>query len=100
MCPVSGPPSRETAVTGAAEFAGNGFQTSLPSRCLTSPGSFPFFAWLCEKNRSRKSVDWHKEHVSKPMQPIQCDQIFRSPIHPQTDSEAAALPTTYDGSLT
>ncbi|GAA48383.1 microtubule-associated protein RP/EB family [Clonorchis sinensis] len=62
---------RETAMTSTAEFAGNGFHTSLP----TSPGSFPTFAWLCEDCHSRKSVDWHMEHVAKPVQPMQCDQF-------------------------
>ncbi|KER25067.1 hypothetical protein T265_07404 [Opisthorchis viverrini] len=32
-----------TAVTSAAEFAGNGLHTSLPSHCLTASGSLPSF---------------------------------------------------------
>ncbi|GAA47657.1 hypothetical protein CLF_100638 [Clonorchis sinensis] len=64
--PVSGSPSRETAVTSATEFADNGFHTSLSSPCLTSSGSFAPFAWLCEKNPTRKSVDGYTEHVAKP----------------------------------
>ncbi|KAG5445444.1 hypothetical protein CSKR_103747 [Clonorchis sinensis] len=73
---------RKTAVTSAAEFAGSGFYTSLPSHCLTASGSFPPFTWLCEKNPSRKSVDWHAQHVAKPAQPMQCDQfIYRGTLH-------------------
>ncbi|KER27065.1 hypothetical protein T265_05824 [Opisthorchis viverrini] len=52
--PVSGFPSRKTEITSAAEFAGNGFHTSLPSHCLTTSGSLPPFTWLCEKSPSRK----------------------------------------------
>ncbi|KER28164.1 hypothetical protein T265_04925 [Opisthorchis viverrini] len=81
MWPVSGSPSRKTAVTSAAEFAGNGFHTSLPSHCLTASGSLPPFTWLGEKRPSRKSVDWHTQHVAKPAQPVQCDQfIYRGAI--------------------
>ncbi|KAG5455299.1 hypothetical protein CSKR_105149 [Clonorchis sinensis] len=76
MWPVSGSPSRKMAVTSAAEFAGNGFYTSLPSHRLTASGSFPPFTWLCEKNPSRKSVDWHAQYVAKPAQPIECDQFI------------------------
>ncbi|KAG5442530.1 hypothetical protein CSKR_108725 [Clonorchis sinensis] len=47
---------RKTSVTGAAEFAGNGFHTSPQSHCLTVSGLFPPFTWLCEKNPSRNSV--------------------------------------------
>ncbi|KER33376.1 hypothetical protein T265_00696 [Opisthorchis viverrini] len=65
MWPLSGSPSRKTAVTSAAEFAGNGFHTSLPSHCLTASGSLPPFTWLCEKSFSRKSVDWHTQHVAR-----------------------------------
>ncbi|KAG5451885.1 hypothetical protein CSKR_111260 [Clonorchis sinensis] len=72
MCPVSESPSRETAMTSAAEFAGTHFHASLPSHCLVSLGSFRPFAWLCEKNPLRKSVDWYTEHVDKPL--TQCDQ--------------------------
>ncbi|KER29238.1 hypothetical protein T265_04086 [Opisthorchis viverrini] len=80
MWPVSGSPSRKTAVTSAPEFAGNCFHTSLPSHCLTASGSLPPFTWLCEKSSSRKSVDWHTQHVAKPAQPVQCDQfIYRGP---------------------
>ncbi|KAG5446788.1 hypothetical protein CSKR_105541 [Clonorchis sinensis] len=46
------------------------------AHCLTASGSFPLFTWLCEKNPSRKSVDWHTEHVAKPAQPMQCDQFI------------------------
>ncbi|KER27743.1 hypothetical protein T265_05297 [Opisthorchis viverrini] len=83
MWPVSGSPSRKTAVTSAAEFAGNGLHTSLPSHCLTASGSLPPFTWLGEKSPSRKSVDWHTQHVAKPTQPVQCDQfIYRgSTLH-------------------
>ncbi|KER21524.1 hypothetical protein T265_10170 [Opisthorchis viverrini] len=76
MWPVSGSPSRKTAMTSAAEFAGNEFHTSLPSHCLTASGSLPPFTWLCEKSPSRKSVDWHTQHVAKPAQPVQCDQFI------------------------
>ncbi|KAG5441746.1 hypothetical protein CSKR_113550 [Clonorchis sinensis] len=76
MWPVSGSPSRKTAMTSLAEFAGNGFYTSLPSHCLTASGSLPPFTGLCEKNPSRKSVDWHAQHVAKPAQPMQCDQFI------------------------
>ncbi|KER27301.1 hypothetical protein T265_05626 [Opisthorchis viverrini] len=76
LWPVSGSPSRKTAVTSAAEFAGNGFHTSLPSHCLTASGSLPPFTWLGEKSPSRKSVDWHTQHVAKPAQPVQCDQFI------------------------
>ncbi|KER23238.1 hypothetical protein T265_08849 [Opisthorchis viverrini] len=41
MWSVSGTPSRKTAVTSSAGFAGNGFHTSLPSHCLTASGSLP-----------------------------------------------------------
>ncbi|KER34261.1 hypothetical protein T265_00112 [Opisthorchis viverrini] len=37
----------KTAMTSAAELAGNGFHTSLPSDCLTASGSLPPFTWLC-----------------------------------------------------
>ncbi|KAG5448510.1 hypothetical protein CSKR_101952 [Clonorchis sinensis] len=56
MWSISGSPSRKTAVTSAAEFAGNGFYTSLPSHCLTASGSLPPFTWLCEKNPSRNVI--------------------------------------------
>ncbi|KER24639.1 hypothetical protein T265_07737 [Opisthorchis viverrini] len=62
MWTVSESSSRKTAVTSAAEFAGNGFHTSLPSHCLTASGSLPTFTWLGEKSPSRKSVDWHTQH--------------------------------------
>ncbi|KER21755.1 hypothetical protein T265_09994 [Opisthorchis viverrini] len=42
----------KTTITSAAEFAGNGFHTSLPSHCLTASGSLPPFTWLCEKTPS------------------------------------------------
>ncbi|KER26411.1 hypothetical protein T265_06330 [Opisthorchis viverrini] len=74
MWPVSGSPSRKTAVTSAAKFAGNGFHTSLPSHCLTASGSLPPFTWLWEKSPSRKSVDWHTQHLANPAQPMHCDQ--------------------------
>ncbi|KAG5452232.1 hypothetical protein CSKR_112521 [Clonorchis sinensis] len=45
-------------------------EASLPSHCLTSPGSFPHFTWLWEKNPSRNSVDWYTKHVAKPAQPM------------------------------
>ncbi|KER27250.1 hypothetical protein T265_05654 [Opisthorchis viverrini] len=61
--PVSGSPSRKTAVTSAAEFAGNGFYPPLPSHCLTTPGSLSSFTWLWEKSPSRKSVDWHTRNL-------------------------------------
>ncbi|KER31012.1 hypothetical protein T265_02687 [Opisthorchis viverrini] len=76
MWPVSGSPSRKTAVTSAAEFAGNGFHTSLPSHCLTASGSLPPFTWLGENSPSRKSVDWHTQHVAKPTQPMERDQFI------------------------
>ncbi|KER23972.1 hypothetical protein T265_08268 [Opisthorchis viverrini] len=40
----------EDGKTSAAEFAGSGFYTSLPSHCLTASGSRPLFTWLCGKN--------------------------------------------------
>ncbi|KER34209.1 LOW QUALITY PROTEIN: hypothetical protein T265_12444, partial [Opisthorchis viverrini] len=43
MWPVSGSSSRKTTATSAAEFAGNGLHTSLPSHCLTASGSLPPF---------------------------------------------------------
>ncbi|KAG5443426.1 Forkhead box protein D3-A [Clonorchis sinensis] len=76
MWPVSGFPSRKTAVTSAAEFAGTGFYTSLSSHCLAASGSFPLFTWLFEKNPLWKSVDWHTQHVAKPAQPMQYDQFI------------------------
>ncbi|KER18856.1 hypothetical protein T265_12126 [Opisthorchis viverrini] len=63
-------------MTSAAEFAGNGFHTSLPSHCSTASRSLPPFTWLCENSFSRKSVDWHTQHVAKPAQPMQCDQFI------------------------
>ncbi|KER27590.1 LOW QUALITY PROTEIN: hypothetical protein T265_13764 [Opisthorchis viverrini] len=69
------PPSRKTAVTSAVEFSGNGFDTSLPSHCLTASGFLPPFTWLCEKSPSRKSVDWHTQHVAKPEQPTFLDYL-------------------------
>ncbi|KER27490.1 hypothetical protein T265_13776 [Opisthorchis viverrini] len=75
MWPVSGSPSRKTAGTSAAEFAGNGFHTSLTSHCLAASDSLPPFTWLGEKSPSRKSVDWHTHHVAEPAQPMQCDQF-------------------------
>ncbi|KER31399.1 hypothetical protein T265_02315 [Opisthorchis viverrini] len=76
MWAVSGSPSRRTAMTSAAEFAGNGIHTSLPSHCLIPSGSLPPFTWLCEKSPSRNSVDWHTQHVAKPAQPVQYDQFI------------------------
>ncbi|KAG5452514.1 hypothetical protein CSKR_103319 [Clonorchis sinensis] len=79
MCPVLDSPSRETTMTSPAEFTGSGFHTTLPSDCLTSSGLFPSFAWLCEKNPSRKLVNWHTKNVAKPVQPVECDQfIYRA----------------------
>ncbi|KER25655.1 hypothetical protein T265_14173, partial [Opisthorchis viverrini] len=69
--------SRKAAVTSAAEFAGNGFHTSLPSHCLTASGSLPPFTWLCGKSPSSKSVDWHTQHVAKSAQPMQCYQFIQ-----------------------
>ncbi|KER26274.1 hypothetical protein T265_06468 [Opisthorchis viverrini] len=81
MWTVSGSPSRKTAVTSAADFVGNGLHTSLPSHCLTASDSLPPFTWLGEKSPSRKSVDWHTQHVAKPTQPVQCDQfIYRGQV--------------------
>ncbi|KER34003.1 hypothetical protein T265_12477, partial [Opisthorchis viverrini] len=65
----------KTAINSAVDIVGDGFYTSLTSHCLTTSGSFLPFTWLCEKNPSRKSVDWHTEHVAKPMQPVECDQF-------------------------
>ncbi|KER30012.1 hypothetical protein T265_03491 [Opisthorchis viverrini] len=66
----------EFSATFVAEFAANGFHTSLPSHYLTASGSLPPFAWLCEKSPSRKSVDRHTQHVAKPAQCMQCDQFI------------------------
>ncbi|KER27014.1 LOW QUALITY PROTEIN: hypothetical protein T265_13889 [Opisthorchis viverrini] len=66
----------KTAVTSAAEFAGIRYHTSLPSHCLTTSGSLSPFTCLCEKSLSRKSVDWHTQHVAKPAQPMECDQFI------------------------
>ncbi|KER24737.1 hypothetical protein T265_07687 [Opisthorchis viverrini] len=54
MWPVLGSPSRKTAVTGAAEFAGNGFHTSLPNHCLTASGS-PHPSRVCAQRALRGS---------------------------------------------
>ncbi|KER23682.1 LOW QUALITY PROTEIN: hypothetical protein T265_14586 [Opisthorchis viverrini] len=67
---------KQMALTSAAEFAGIGLHTSLPSHCLTASGSLPPFTWLGEKSPSRKSVDWYTQHVAKPAQPVQCDQFI------------------------
>ncbi|KER19996.1 hypothetical protein T265_11363 [Opisthorchis viverrini] len=37
--------------------------------------SFQPLTCLCEKNPSRNSVDWHTQHVAKPIQPMQGDQF-------------------------
>ncbi|KAG5454228.1 hypothetical protein CSKR_111777 [Clonorchis sinensis] len=50
--------SRESVMTSAAEFAGNGFHASLPSHCLVTTGLFPPFAWLYEKDSSEKRLKW------------------------------------------
>ncbi|KAG5453486.1 hypothetical protein CSKR_113960 [Clonorchis sinensis] len=55
------------AMTNGTELAGNGFHNSLSAHCFTYPASFPLFKWLCEKSSSKKSVDWHTEHVAKPL---------------------------------
>ncbi|KER27497.1 hypothetical protein T265_05458 [Opisthorchis viverrini] len=95
MWPVSGSPSRKTTMTSAAEFAGNGSHTSLPSHCLTASGSLPPFTWLCEKSPSRKSVDWHTQHVAKPAQPIQFDQfIYRGIADPVFPPDSGNAPKT------
>ncbi|KAG5447177.1 hypothetical protein CSKR_106421 [Clonorchis sinensis] len=75
-CPVSGSPFRETAIANTGVFAGSGFRISLSSHCLASCGSFPPFALLSKKSSSRKSVDWHAEHVTKSEKPIECDQFI------------------------
>ncbi|KER33391.1 hypothetical protein T265_12613, partial [Opisthorchis viverrini] len=88
MWPVLGSPSRKTETTRASEFPGNGLHTSLPSHCLTASGSLPPFTWLCEKGPSRKSVDWHMQHVAKPAQPMHCDQfIYRGESSSTTCSQ-------------
>ncbi|KAG5450021.1 hypothetical protein CSKR_103254 [Clonorchis sinensis] len=76
MCPISEPPSREKAMTSATEFASKSFNSSLPSHCLTSPGSLSTFVWLCEKRYSKKSVDRQAEYVSNPEQPTECDHFI------------------------
>ncbi|KAG5444570.1 hypothetical protein CSKR_108064 [Clonorchis sinensis] len=66
-------------ITSAAEFAGNGFHTSLPSHCMTSPDLLSPFTWLCEKSISRKSIDWYTENVTKPAQTMECDHFICRP---------------------
>ncbi|KER29678.1 LOW QUALITY PROTEIN: hypothetical protein T265_13325 [Opisthorchis viverrini] len=92
-------------ILSAAEFARNDFHNSLPCHSLTAFGSLPHFTWLCEKNPSRKSVDWHTQHVARPVQTMQCDQLIGKkekkafscgtlslPCHPKVAPRAGILP--------
>ncbi|KAG5448238.1 hypothetical protein CSKR_105737 [Clonorchis sinensis] len=51
---------RETAMTSTAAFDCNEFHTLLPSRSLTSAGSIPLLAWLCEKANAPGALRPHK----------------------------------------
>ncbi|KER29639.1 hypothetical protein T265_03752 [Opisthorchis viverrini] len=93
--PESGSPSRKTAMNSAAEFASNGFHTSLPSLSLTASGSLPPFTWLGEKRSLRNSVDWHTRHVAKPAQPKRCDQFIYRGEHISSQQLHAELSSTY-----
>ncbi|KER28918.1 LOW QUALITY PROTEIN: hypothetical protein T265_13500 [Opisthorchis viverrini] len=63
--PVSGSPSRKTAATSAAEFAGNGFHTSLNIRLLLQPVflNVPGYHSNVYRYRSRLLRDREKAHV-------------------------------------
>ncbi|GAA53138.1 prominin [Clonorchis sinensis] len=52
-----------------------------PCSWPTYASSFLAFVWFCKDGFSRKSVDWHTEHVTKPSQLGECDQfVYRGRV--------------------